>query len=184
MVSRYITETQKMRILPNHIKEFNGLVCYQCENQLGPDYEHDHLNKNRNDNRDENIALICRSCNAKKELNSDMEIKAYELLKKREDAGLKFLEDKDAGKEPSEIEINKALFNYTKQFITERVNTDGNYLFNDALNEIVYLCQEKFGHGSEQTVRRYINQLTCAVAPYQIVRDDKNKKLICKRVLN
>jgi len=81
----------------------------------------------------------------------------------------------------SEIMINRFFYNFTKQYIKERIDLSGSLPYTDALNEIVYLAQEKFGHGSEQTVRRYINQLTCRVADYQVIRDQENKKQIIRR---
>ena len=83
-----------------------------------------------------------------------------------------------------EIEINKTLYNFTKQYISEHVQTDGKYSFDDAITELPFLCQERFGHGSEQTIRRYVKQLTCGVAPFQVIKDESNKKWIVRRTLN
>lgn len=62
---------------------------------------------------------------------------------------------------------------------------EGKYSLDDAISELPYLCQERFGHGSEATIRRYLKQLTSKVSEWQVIKDDKNKKWICKReVLN
>ena len=115
-----------------------------------------------------------------------MKLKALELLKKKEEAGLKYLEDEKAHENnSSEIEINKALYNFTKQRITEQIALEGKYSLDDAISELPFLCQERFGHGSEATIRRYLKQLTCKASEWQVIKDNKNKKWICKReVLN
>ena len=132
------------------------------------------------------MALVCRSCNAKKLNNYDYQIIAADKLKQNEEAGIKYQEDNSAHENnSSEIEINKALYSFHKQYISERIASDGQYLFDDAIAELPYLCQERFDHGSEATTRKYIKQLTSKVTKWQVVKDDKNKKIICKRnVLN
>ena len=77
------------------------------------------------------------------------------------------------------------LYSFHKKYILERIASDGQYLFDDEIAELPYLCQEKFDHGSEITTRKYIKQLTSKVTKRQVVKDDKGKKIICKRnVLN
>jgi len=186
MTQNFLTEAKKRLYLPRLIQDQGGFVCYQCDETLIPDhYCFEHLSNRRNDSRYENVALCCNSCNIKKIDNFDMKLKATDLLKKKEEAGLKYLEDKTAHEQhSSEIQINQALYNFTKQYINEYVQTDGKYSFDDAVAELPFLCQERFGHGSEQTIRKYIKQLTCGVAPLQVIKDESNKKWICKRVMN
>jgi len=183
-MTKTLTTSLKQKYLPQLIQR-DGFSCHYCQKQLGSDYVYDHLDDNRFHNQIENIVLACQSCNIKKATHFDLQFLAQEKRKQNEEMGLKFVEDRSISENlPSEIEINKTLYNFTKQYITERVNTDGSLPYTDALNEIVYLCQEKFGHGSEQTVRRYINQLTCGVADYQVIKDQEGKKQIVKRKLN
>ena len=112
----------------------------------------------------------------------EYQLMADEKLLQNEEMGLHYLEDPTAhDQNSSEIEINNALFNFTKQYISEKIATDGRISFNDALAEIPYLTQQRFNHGSEQSIRRYIKQLTCSVAEWQVVKDENNKKWICKR---
>ena len=184
-MTKTLTSTIKKDNLPKLIRRDDGFTCLYCLKYLNGDYVFDHLDDNRFHNEIENLALSCQSCNVKKANSIELKIIAQEKRKKNEEMALNYMEDATASENlPSEIEINKALYNFTKQYIYERVNTDGSIPCADALNEIVYLCQEKFGHGSEQTVRRYINQLTCGVADYQVIRDGKNNKQIVKRKLN
>jgi len=183
-MTKTLTTSLKQKFLPALIQR-DGFKCHYCETALESSYVYDHLDDNRFHNQIENIVLSCQSCNIKKASNFDLKLIAQEKRKRNEEMAIKFVEDKTAGENlPSEIEINKTLYSFAKQYLSERVNTDGSLPYTDALNEIVYLCQEKFGHGSEQTVRRYINQLTCGVADYQVIRDQENKKQIVKRKLN
>ena len=84
----------------------------------------------------------------------------------------------------NEISISKKLFEFTKQYLTEHIQVDTNVEYNDALACIPYLTRQKFGFGSEQSIIKYIKQLTSSASPWQIVRDDKGIRIICKRVLN
>lgn len=179
----HLTEKLKKDYLPKLIQEF-GFICYQCKN-TPQNYIFEHLNDKRLDSRYENIALACQSCNIKKIENYDMKIKAEELLKKREETGFKYLENVSALEEIStERQANKILFKFTEQFIEERINTDGKYNLKDAISEIPYVAQKRFGIGAENTIRRYLKQLTCQSAPCQIVRDDNGNDWICRRILN
>lgn len=181
----YLTESLKKKYLPRLLQEF-GFICYQCNSILnGVNYVFEHLNDTRLDSRYENTALACQSCNVKKINNFDMKLKAQELLKQREEAGIKYLENHDALEEiSSERKLNKLLMSFTKQYLEERVNTDGKIRLKDALDEIVYLCQERFGAGAEPTIRRYLKSLTCGVASFQIVTDESGEDWITRRLLN
>ena len=185
MTKSFLTESKKKTWLVRLIHEF-GFVCYQDNEPLGKDYVFEHLNDNRLDSRYENIALAHQSCNIKKINDYDMKLKAQDLLKKREEAGLKYLEDGAAHENnSSEIEINKVLWSFTQQYVSERIAADTNISFDDTLSELTFIAQQRFGHGSEPTFRKYLKSITCKASQLQVVRDDKNKKIICKRnVLN
>ncbi|MCH7649218.1 MAG: hypothetical protein IIA83_11510 [Thaumarchaeota archaeon] len=180
-----LTLKMKKDYLPRYLQEF-GFVCYQCGISLvGKDYVWEHMDDHRLHSHYENVALCCVSCNTKKIKEYDMKIKAIEFLKKREETGFKYVETPDAVEEiSSESQKNRLLYPFTKQIVTEHVDTDNKYKLQDALTEIPYLSQEKFGCGAEPTIRRYIKQLTCHSAPLQIVTDDKGIDWICRRILN
>jgi len=186
-MASYLTEAKKRKWLPKLIIDQNGFICYQCDDTLKPGhYVFEHLNDRREDSRYENTGLACIICNNKKPHSIDMQLKARELLKKKEEAGLKYLEDEGAHENnSSEIEINKILYNFTEQYISEQVAANVNISKDETLAELTYLGQERFGHGSESTFRKYLKSLTCKIAKWQVVLDDKGKKIICKRnVLN
>ncbi len=185
-MTKSLTQSLKQKFLPTLINRDKGLFCFYCKEPLKGEYIFEHLNSNRHDNRIENIVTSHQKCNIDKIKNLEYQLMADEKLAQNEELGLKYLEDSTAHEEnSSEIEINKTLYNFTKQYITEQIALDGKYSFNDAISELPYLSQERFGHGSEMTTRRYIKQLTSKVSDLQIIKDDKNKKWICKReVLN
>ena len=185
-MTKALTQSLKKKDLPILINRDDGFQCFYCKSILKSNYVFDHLNGNRWDNRIENLVLACQSCNIKKISDMEFQLMADEKLGQNEEMGLHYLEDWTAHENnSSEIEINKTLYNFTKQYITEQIALEGKYSFDDAISELPFLCQERFGHGSEATIRRYLKQLTCKASEWQVIRDDKNKKIICKRgVLN
>jgi len=179
----YLTQTKKKNYLSLLIKRQNGFRCYQCNKILdGGNYIFEHLNDNRFDNRVENIALACQSCNVKKITHGDFTIIARNLLKKNEESAL-LEEDSGLESKSSEIEINRTLRPFCKQYLFERVNVDGNIVLTDAILELTYLGQERFGCGAESTIRKYIAELTCKVAPFMIIKEGK-ERLIVRRTGN
>jgi len=180
-----MTKKQKKEFTPISIDRHGAWECFYCHEPLTNEYDIDHLNDNPRDNRFENYEVCHHKCNIEKQNNYDYKIIAKEQLRLNEEAGYKFLEDEGAhSQNPTEIQVNKTLYVFHKQYISERIAADGQYLYEDALAELPYLCQEKFGHGSEVTTRKYIKQLTSKVTKWQIVTDDKGMKIICRRVLN
>jgi len=182
-----MSRLQQQRDLDYCIQRDNGLICLFCKEPLGRDYIREHLNNNRKDNRRENMALACQSCNIKKINNFDYQIIAADKLKQNEDVSAKYLEDHDAHKQySSEIEISKVLFKFTRQYLTEQTTLNGGISIEDTLAEIVYLTQEKYGHGAESTIRKILKSETCKLGKFQVVKNtDNGEKLICKRnVLN
>ena len=180
-----LTQRSMTLILPLLV-HMDGFICWYCKMPLFFfKYIFEHLNDNRKDNRIENLVLACQSCNNKKPHDPEMKQRAMEKLSQNESSNYlrerKFLID-ELTKEPSaEIEINVANSSITKQFITEKIECDGFILLSEALYCSVYLCIEKTGHGSPQSVREYIKTLTCEVAPFEIIRDENRKKVIRKR---
>jgi len=184
-LSDHLTDALKRKYLPRLLQEF-GYKCIFCNESLdGKAMVFEHLDDQRKHNEYTNIALACQSCNVKKINDYDMKIKAVELKKQREEASIKYLETPDAIEETSsERDVNKMLFPLTEQIISERVNTDGNYPLKDALAEIPYIAQKRYGCGAEPTIRRYIKQHTSKMAVFEIVTDEKGIKLICRRMNN
>ena len=184
-MSDHLTEALKRKYLPRLLQEF-GYKCYLCGESLdGKNWVYDHCDDNRKHNEYTNIGPAHQSCNIKKINDYDMKINAIELKKQREEASIKYVETPDAIEETSsERDVNKMLFPLTEQIISERVNADGYYPLKDALAEIPYIAQKRYGCGAEPTIRRYLKQLTSKLAPFEIVTDEKEIKLICRRMNN
>ncbi len=184
-MSKGLSHKKKMELLPLLI-ERDGAYCLYCKNKLALDeIIFEHLNGNRSDNRLENITSSCQSCNIKKITNADLQIIAKEKLKQNEDKNFlserNFVEDVQTQNVSTEININVSNYEITKKYIAEIILTDGFILKSDALNSCVYLCKEKTGHGSHQSVRNYIDTLTSSLGPFMMIKDDDNKKLIVQR---
>jgi len=176
----------KIDLLPFLIERDGGCCCFYCKKKLGiTEVKFEHLNCNRTDNRPENIVFSCQSCNIKKISTPDLQIMAKEKLKQNEDGNFlsekNFVEYTGPQSVSNEININVSNYDITRKYITEVIQTDGSILKSDALNSCVYLCKEKTGHGSQQSVRNYIDTLISPVGPLMIICDENNKKLIVKK---
>lgn len=178
---RRLTTTLKLKYLPSLITR-DGFVCYQCSISLnGIKYIYEHLNDNRDENRIENIALSCWSCNNKKPHDIGMKEKA--LRKLAENEGSNYLRERKSVDEsnqefPPEIEINVSNYAITEKYVTSRISSSGSIEFSDALDSSVYLCKQRTGHGSQQSVRNYISTLTSDMGPFEIIRREDGKKII------
>ena len=132
--------------------------------------------------------MIChQSCNIKKIQSPEYQIMAKEKIKQNEEMFLSERKYDDSLTEhhsSSEIGISVKTYNITEQYILEHITTDGFVLFEDALWSIVYLAREKTGFGSHQAVRAHIKTLVSPVGPYEIKRNEKNKKIIVKKQEN
>ncbi|MGB9002846.1 MAG: HNH endonuclease signature motif containing protein [Nitrosotalea sp.] len=165
------------------IKRDGGSKCFYCEITLNYDsYIYDHLNNNRTDNRIENIVLACQSCNNKKPSDQNMQDKAMQKLKQNEESN--FMREKmceNLGETSAEIEINTKNYDITEDYITREVNERKVIDYTNTLHSCVFICKQKTGHGSQQSVRNYISTLTSEVAPFVVARDENKKKVIAKR---
>lgn len=181
-----LTKRLKILFLPLLIQRDGGFICWYCKKPLFLfKYIYEHLNDNRKDNRIENLVLACDSCNNKKSLSTELKHEAMQKLTQNEQSNFlkerKFLIDELTKEASVEIEINVSNAEITKEFITQKVDSEGHISFLDALNCSVYLCKEKTGHGSQQSVRNYIKTLTCEIAPFMIVTNANKGKIIVRR---
>lgn len=160
-----------------------GFNCFYCDTIL--DYNsfiYDHLNNDRRDNRIENIVLACQSCNNKKPSDKTMQDRAIQKLQQNGESN--FMREKmceNLGETSAEIEINTKNFDIVEEYLISEVNLRGTIDYSSALNSCVYICRQKTGHGSQQSVRNYISSLTSEVAPFVVVRDENKKKVIVSR---
>ena len=185
-MSRMLSSKQKLMNLPLLIQRDGGFVCFYCKKQLQiGKFVFDHLNCIRPDNRIDNLVLSCQSCNIKKANDFDLAFKAKEKLLENESRIFVVekisTEDKGQHHVSTEIDINVTNFDITKQYISEIIASDNYILLKDALDSSSYLCKERTDHGSQQSVRNYIDMLTSAAGPFMITRNENNKKIIVRR---
>jgi len=190
-MSKLLSLPEKRRILELIIQRDGGMRCLYCKRLLtNRTFILEHLDGDNTDNRLDNLALACQSCNIKKITDTHLQDLALVKLEMNERGlfvGEKFLEkitlqDQETNEASKEIEINTTNYDITEKYLTKVIETEGKILYSDALDSSVYLCRKK-GHGSHQSVRNYIASLTSSEGPFQLTRDEKNKKVIIKRVL-
>jgi len=191
-MTKLLSLPDKRRFLELIIQRDGGMRCLYCKKLLTiRTAVFEHLNGKNNDNRLDNLALACQSCNIKKINDSHLDELAWFKLEMNE-KGI-FVGEKFFGKlkpnghiEPNEasteIDINVTNFDITEKFISEVVDTNGFILYSDALNSSVCLCKKKTSHGSQQSVRNYLATLTSSVGPFEITRNENKKKIIVNRV--
>lgn len=181
-MSKHLTPKQKADYLDLIIARDAEFACWYCKKEFLSlsDYLYDHLNNNRQDNRIDNLVLACRTCNNKKPHVIEMCVLALDKLSENEISN--YMREKNlsktAKKEDTEIQISVENYTLAKLWLIKEIDSRGYVLFSEALDCISYECREKTGHGSQQSVRQYINTLTSKVAPFEIVKNDKGKKII------
>jgi hypothetical protein len=155
-----------------------GRRCWYCKVSLSlSEIVWEHLNCNRKDNRIDNMVLACFTCNNKKPHDFDMQFLATEKIHENEKC--MYMREKSHGqnKQSSEIEINMSNYEIAELFLLKNNPIE----YSEALDSISYECRKKTGHGSQQSVRNYINTLTSKSAPFEIIKEN-GKKIICRKL--
>jgi hypothetical protein len=187
-LTKNLTPGQKKKWFSEICERDNGFKCYYCQTNLELNhYVFDHLNCKREDNRIDNLVLACQSCNIKRITDGALYEKGFEKLKENEDRLFVRENVSDERLEPvisKEIDINTKNSEITESFLENTLKDSAFVLFSEALDACVYLCKKQTSHGSHQSVRNYLAALTSIVGPFEIVRNDKNKKIIRKRNSN
>jgi len=173
----------KFKFLPKLVRRDGGFKCFYCRcNLCDKKWIFEHLDNNPMHSYIENIVLACQSCNVKKKDDCDMQILALEKIHRNEESNFVCeRESEETTTFSNEIEINKQNFEITQQYLTEIIETDGSIEYKDAVNSVAMLCKKKTGHGSTPSVREYLNMLASREGPFDIVKDDKKKRIIVKR---
>ena len=180
------TLAQKRKIF-KFLRERDGNKCYLCGNEFISSREPilEHLNDVWSDNREDNLGLAHQSCNIKKASNEDYQRIATNKLEKNESemyVGESFFRNEEKKEQPSnEIEISNKCFAITEEYLVEKILDDGFIDYRGVIPTIVFLARKKIGHGSEQSIRSHLQALTSSVAPYEITKNKKGKKIIKKR---
>jgi len=184
-MKQLLTETQKI-LKRDFLSQRDGLNCLYCKSQIDPnDCDIDHLDNNPRNNENWNLVLSHHKCNCEKRNNTDFDLIAQEKIKlNQSQIFIPQLEDNSPLEASTEIQININSRKIAERFITEQIQIKSSLLYQDVLNSITFLCNEKTGHGSQQSTRNYIDSLTCSVAPFMISKNDEGKKIIKRRTEN
>ncbi len=186
-MTKHLTPKQKADWLDIIIRRDGKFACFYCDKEFLSlsNYLYDHLNNKRTDNRVDNVVLACSTCNNTKPDDSDMQILATEKLALNENSN--YMRDniglRAKRKDATEIEISTRNYEIAKLWLIREIDSRKYVLFSEALDCISYECREETSHGSQQSVRQYINTLTSRVAPFEIVKNDKGKKIIRRKKL-
>jgi len=184
-MNRSLTTTMKANYYPNLIARDGGFKCFYCKDDLKTIlWVYDHLDDSLSHNNFENIVLSCKSCGEEKERNFDMKLLALEKKKQNEES--MFVCEREnveifAPSQSLEIETNLQNCEIAEQFLSEKIPIDGSLEYKDALDSITMICIRKTGHGSQVSVKRYLDALTSSVGPFMIIKNDQKKRIIVKR---
>ena len=188
-MAKHLSQKKKLEILPFLIERDGGYFCFYCEKPLSIETQvYEHLNSKPQDNRPENLVLACQSCNVKKANDFDLMILGEEKLRENELKHFvqknQFHEVQNTREASTEIDINQSNFEITEQYIRERLVAEESLEYTKTINNCACICRNKTGYGSQQSVRNYIDILTCEEGPFMISRNDEGKKIIVKRCGN
>lgn len=178
--AKTLTVYMKGKYLGRIISRDGYFGCFYCgESLYGKSHVFEHLNDNRSDNRLVNLVLACISCNNKKPTNETMQKRAMKKLAENQNNSLR--EKKIQRKETTlEMDVNVTGNKMAREYLEQEIITNDSILFSDALYSIVFLIQERTGHGSTAAVREYLHALTSKVGPYTIIGKGAEREIIKK----
>ncbi|MBL4817972.1 MAG: hypothetical protein JKY15_01895 [Deltaproteobacteria bacterium] len=156
-------------------------VCCFCEQRFLPGHTlwketWEHLDNDGKNHALWNLAKVHWKCNEDKNKDFDLQILARELIKKNQAweetfdfESLRARERTNDTQEHKEIDLNRAHYEITENFLTEKITEKKpRYLLSDGVSCIVLRCKKKTGSGSTQSVRNYLNVLSCTEGKYEI----------------
>jgi len=185
----HLTPKQRRELTDIIVARGDPYCCFYCHYEFKNVKECwlEHLDDDRTHNNPDNIVFTCRRCNAKKQHDHVMRMKAEEKLRHNE--SLEYVRDwkelQKLQKEPSEaVAINQSNCDTTVQWLEERLplGSSNTVLLKEAVDTITFECKDKTGHGSQQSIRNYIDYLTSSApkAPFEIFKQD-NKRYIRRK---
>lgn len=194
MATYRLSQKQKRNWRPRLIAHY-GHICYYCEtpflmeqhtmngmqNPLAE--EHDHLNDKEYDNRIENVVLAHKMCNSKKRFEPKMKERALEQLRTNEAFGIPELytvdfqenaveiEDEKNREYNEEIYSNSEFAKITIEYLATKFKETDKIPFKSTVDSITYLCFERLGHASQNSIRRALDMFTSEEGTYYKFRD-------------
>ncbi len=184
-----LTLSQKKRLM-DYLISRDGFKCYLCELEFTSIREPiiEHINSTNSDNREDNLALAHQSCNIRKIKDKEYWNKAEYKLEYNENhmyVGESFFEkeNKESTDASTEIAISNRCYEITANYLTDEISKEGWIHYKGLVHDIVYLCRQKTGHGSEQSIRSHILTLVSKFAPFEVSKNKKGKRIIKKKTI-
>lgn len=188
----YLTTSAKDRLKPYLLKR-DGSDCLFCGKPLEPNPETkamritiEHLDGIKTHNDKENLALAHWHCNNLKKTWPEYQVIAANKLQENkltfdslDECELTPPAPKEASKE---IDLNVAMKRQTWEYLNDRLITKGKEAINlsDTIHSISFIFWQKTGHGSSETIKRYVKDFCSSAAPFKI-ESVNGEELILKR---
>ena len=173
---KYLSHTQKERHVQLIIQRDGGTRCFYCKIRLSPRTAVlEHLNGDDSLTILDNLVLSCQSCNKKKADGYDKRILKMAEMKFEYNVRSAFVGEKwpdpheeDFENRPdNEIAINEQTWRATESFLEENTSDNREISYREALDSCVMICQQRFHHGSNNTIRRHLDALTSGVGRFE-----------------
>ena len=186
----HLTPKQRRELTDIILARGDSYRCFYCHYEFKNVKECwlEHLDDDRTNNNPDNIVFTCRRCNIKKQHNESMRLQAREKL--RVNQVMNYVRDwKELQKlqthSTEQIDINKSNCDITLQWLEEELplGESNRVLLKTAVDTITFECKDRTGHGSQQSIRNYIDYLTSSApkAPFEIFKGEDNKRYIRRK---
>jgi len=194
MTRKYLSDTQKRKIVKLIMQRDGGTRCLYCKIKLAPRTAIlEHLNGDEQLSILDNFVFSCQSCNRIKAVGYDKRILNMAERKFEFNVDSAFVGENWPNSHEDEIDeeetlderqINKLTWRIAAKYLTDTFKENDSVSFNDTLHSIVFQCQERIRHGSDNTIRRHLNALTSPDAPYEKTKDGSKQLIIVPRIRN
>ena len=188
----HLTPKQRRELTDIIVARGDEYCCFYCHYEFKNVKECwlEHLDDDRTNNNPDNIVFTCRNCNVKKQHDESLRVQAREKLRVNQMMNYvrNWKELQKLQKESSEaVAINESNCNTTIKWLEERLplGSSNTVLLKEAVDTITCECKYNTGHGSQQSIRNYIDYLTSSSpkAPFEIFKQD-NKRYIRRKQLD
>ena len=180
----HLTPNQRRQLTDIIIARGDSYLCFYCHYVFENVKECwlEHLDDDRTNNTPDNIVFTCRRCNVKKTHDESMRVQAREKL--RVNQMMNYVRDwKELQKlqthSTEQIDINKSNCDITLQWLEEELplGESNRVLLKTAVDTITFECKDRTGHGSQQSIRNYIDYLSSSApkAPFEIFKFDHKR---------
>ena len=189
----HLTPKQRRELTDIIVARGDPYCCFYCHYEFKNVKECwlEHLDDDRTNNNPDNIVFTCRRCNVKKTHDESMRVQAREKL--RVNQMMNYVRDwKELQKlqthSTEQIDINKSNCDITLQWLEEELplGESNRVLLKTAVDTITFECKDRTGHGSQQSIRNYIDYLTSSApkAPFEIFKFNHKRYIRTKQYDN